>query len=175
MNSLNFSSGKKLVQTYLGDPDIQSKIDFEIRTNFLIHGWMSGLDGGNRYLPAEVRESNGKPLNDSDYVGKILPSFTGWMHSTSYIWSQMEDCNVCSVDWSRLTNYEYSVAALVNSNIVAPYIIEFMDFLIKNGMIVSESAIAGHSLGAQVAGIIGRHYNGTMDAIYGRFSRVKFI
>lgn len=79
----------------------------------------------------------------------------------------MEDCNVCSVDWSRLTNYEYSVAALVNSNLVAPYIIEFMDFLIKNGMIVSESAIAGHSLGAQVAGIIGRHYNGTLDAIYG--------
>lgn len=58
------------MQTYLGDPDIQSKIDFEIRTNFLIHGWMSGLDGGNRYLPAEVRESDGKSLNNSDYVDR---------------------------------------------------------------------------------------------------------
>lgn len=69
--SFNFSSGKELVQTYLGDPDIQSKIDFEIRTNFLIHGWMSGLDGGNRYLPADVRQSDGRQLIDSDYWHNI--------------------------------------------------------------------------------------------------------
>lgn len=89
------------------------------------------------------------------------------MRPTSIIWSHMDECNVCSVDWSRMANYEYSVAALVNTKMVANYMIEFVDFLITRGMNVQHVAIAGHSLGAQVAGIVGRHYQGLIDAIYG--------
>lgn len=97
----------------------------------------------------------------------ILPSFAGWIRSTSIIWSQVDECNVCAVDWSRLANYEYSIAALVSTKMVAMHIIQFMEFLIRHGMNVHETAIAGHSLGAQVASIVGQYYGGVLDAIYG--------
>lgn len=90
------------------------------------------------------------------------------MRRTTVTWAYIEDCNVCSVDWSRLSNYEYAIAALVNTNMVAEYMIEFMNFLISNGMNVRLTAIAGHSLGAQIAGKVGRYYNGIMGAIFGK-------
>lgn len=66
MTRIDFSGGKELNQTFLGDPDIRSKIDFGARTNFLIHGWLSGLDGGNMHLPEEVRATDGRSLNHSN-------------------------------------------------------------------------------------------------------------
>lgn len=54
-----YRNGKQLVQTYLNDPKIREKLDFGYPINFVIHGWLSGLDGGNLYLPREVRQSDG--------------------------------------------------------------------------------------------------------------------
>lgn len=90
------------------------------------------------------------------------------MRNTTTIWSEMENCNVCSVDWSRLSNYEYSIAALVHTDMVANYKIEFMNFLISKGMNIRLVGIAGHSLGAQIAGKVGRYYQGLIDAIFGK-------
>lgn len=89
------------------------------------------------------------------------------MRESAIRWADIENCNVCAVDWSRLSNYEYSVAALINTDMVANYMIKFMSFLITQGMEVRLSAIAGHSLGAQIAGKVGRYYQGLLDAIYG--------
>lgn len=175
-----YSYSEELVQTYLNDPDIRSKIDFRYPINLLWHGWLSGIDGGNRYLPEEVRSTDGTPLFHSNgaialALSFVLFSFTlfaGWMRSTTIDWSRADGSNICSVDWSRLANYEYSVAALVNTIMVTNYTIKFMDFLIANGMKVNESVAAGHSLGAQIAGAIGRHYGGIMDAIFGWSHRI---
>lgn len=90
------------------------------------------------------------------------------MRPTSINWTLAMNCNVCSVDWSRLANYEYSVAALKNTKLVTAFMIRFMEFLVGEGMRLQQVSIAGHSLGAQVAGFVGRNYRGRLRAIYGR-------
>lgn len=75
------------------------------------------------------------------------------MRSTSVTWSQFADCNVCAVDWSRLANYDYSVAAMRHTKMVTDALVYFMQFLIDNGMNISQVSIAGHSLGAQIGKI----------------------
>lgn len=72
----------------------------------------------------------------------------GWMKSTAISWSQYADCNVCCVDWSRLANYDYSIAAMRHTKMVAKSLVYFMEFLIENGMNIPEVAIMGHSLGS---------------------------
>lgn len=124
-----------------------------IPTKFVVHGWLGGLYGGNKFLP-------NRELKEED----------GWMHNTSTIWADKENSNVCSVDWSRLSNYEYAIAAMVNTEMVAKHMIAFMNFLITEGMDIKRVGIAGHSLGAQIAGKVGRYYQGLIDAIYGNES-----
>ncbi|XP_031616461.1 phospholipase A1-like isoform X2 [Contarinia nasturtii] len=138
-----------LKQTFLNDPDIKSKIDFTKPVNFLIHGWMGGLNGGNIYLPPDVRPKN------------------GWMRSTAQSWAKFADCNVCAVDWSRLANYDYSIAAMRHTKMVTDALEYFMQFLIDNEMEITQVSIAGHSLGAQIAGYIGEKFQGDIDSIYG--------
>lgn len=141
---------KTLVQAFATDPHIHTKLNMTIPIKFVVHGWLGGLYGGNKFLP-------NRELKEED----------GWMHNTSTIWADKEHSNVCSVDWSRLSNYEYAIAAMVNTEMVANHMIAFMNFLITEGMDIKQAAIAGHSLGAQIAGKVGRYYQGLIDAIYG--------
>lgn len=46
-------------QTYFNDPDILQKLDMTKPVSFLIHGWLGGLNGGNMYLPYEVKPKKG--------------------------------------------------------------------------------------------------------------------
>lgn len=84
-------------------------------------------------------------------------------------WTITKKCNVCAVDWSRLANYEYSIAALKHVKKVTNFMLKFMYFLKGKGMKVEETSIAGHSLGAQVAAFVGRNLRGALNAIYGAF------
>lgn len=70
-----------------------------------------------------------------------------WMRTIAMDWAQFGDCNVCAVDWSRLANYAYPIAAMHHSKIVADFVVQFMIFLMKNGMDFRQVSIAGHSLG----------------------------
>ncbi|XP_055311609.1 phospholipase A1-like [Sitodiplosis mosellana] len=136
-------------QTYLNDPDIASKIDLTKPMSFLIHGWLGGLNGGNMYLPSEG--GSGK----------------GWVRSSAASWARFANCNVCAVDWSRLANYDYSVAAMRHTKMVADALEYFVRFLIDNGVDIAKVKIAGHSLGSQIAGFIGEKFKGKIDSIYG--------
>lgn len=49
-----------LKQTFLNDPNIESKVDFTKPIHLLIHGWLGGLDGGNMYLPFRTKNGMGK-------------------------------------------------------------------------------------------------------------------
>lgn len=91
------------------------------------------------------------------------------MRKTAIDWVYNADCNVCIVDWSRLSNYIYPVAASGHTKMVADALVNFMHFLIKHGMNIEQVAIAGHSLGAQIAGLVGAKFDGKIDAIYGMF------
>lgn len=72
------------------------------------------------------------------------------MQTTALRWAQYADSNVCAVDWSRLANYDYSVAAMRHTKMVADFLEDFMKFLINKGMNITTVSIAGHSLGAQI-------------------------
>lgn len=89
------------------------------------------------------------------------------MRSTAISWSRYTKSNVCAVDWSRLANYDYSVAALKNTKLVTDFLLAFIDFLVVNGINLKKVSIAGHSLGAQIAGFVGAQYKGILNAIYG--------
>lgn len=86
---------------------------------------------------------------------------------TAIDWAHNADCNVCIVDWSRLSNYNYPIAASEHTKLVANALFNFMHFLIEHGMNIEQVAIAGHSLGAQIAGLVGAKFEGKIDAIYG--------
>lgn len=72
------------------------------------------------------------------------------MRSSAVNWAHFADCNVCAVDWSRLANYDYSIAAMRHTKMVADALEYFMNFLIDNGMDIALVSITGHSLGAQI-------------------------
>lgn len=55
-----------------------------------------------------------------------------------------------------MANINYTVAALVNTNIAAESVAECILNLVKAGVRTENIAIAGHSLGAHVAGFTGK-------------------
>lgn len=71
------------------------------------------------------------------------------MRSTAINWSHSTGSNVCTVDWSRLANYAYSICVFRHVKMVTNALIVFLKFLIKNGMNIKTVSIAGHSLGTQ--------------------------
>lgn len=83
-------------------------------------------------------------------------------------WARFADSNVCAVDWSRLANYDYSIAAMKHTKMVTDYLEHFMKFLIKHGMNITDVSIAGHSLGAQIGTRINNNsiLNHSSDVIY---------
>lgn len=91
----------------------------------------------------------------------------GWMNGTAINWANSSRTNVCAVDWSRLANYAYSICVKRHVQMVANALIRFMVFLVECGMDIRTVQIAGHSLGAHIAGIVGKYFNGSIDAIYG--------
>lgn len=53
-------SDKKLLrQTFRNDSSILTKIDFRRPVNFLIHGWLGGLNGGYQHIPSVVKPTKG--------------------------------------------------------------------------------------------------------------------
>lgn len=67
----------------------------------------------------------------------------------------------------HLANYDYPKAATDHSKMVTESFVRFMNFLVQRGMDVQKTSIAGHSLGAQIAGLIGHKFGGKLEAIYG--------
>lgn len=73
------------------------------------------------------------------------------MWRTSVEWAKEGRINVCAVDWSGLSNYDYSVSAMKHTEMVANALEMFIkNDLIKTGMDIRKFELAGHSLGAQI-------------------------
>lgn len=66
---------------------------------------------------------------------------------------------MCGVDWSSLgAGSKYYVPLLKNTHFVAEYVTEFIRNLEEAGVRAENIAIAGHSVGAHVAGFVGKHF-----------------
>lgn len=87
-------------------------------------------------------------------------------------WSK-NNVNVCAVDWGKLSlvAFNYFVVSQRNTVRAANYLIDVVHHFAKNGVNLSKASIAGHSMGAQIAGRIGaglKSRNITLGNIYGK-------
>lgn len=141
-----------MFQIYPKDPNLIHKLDFSKPINFLIHGWRDGLKGHDMY---------DRGYEDREYK---------WMYPLAKEWAQYNNSNVCIVDWSFLAKDEYSRAVFMQTDRVVERFMNFTRKLSKHGMDCNKVSIAGHSLGAHIAGMIGRRVqllSKELYAIYG--------
>lgn len=80
---------------------------------------------------------------------------------------------MCAVNWGLLSKemINYFVASQINTSRVASYLVEILIRLESLGMNLLDATLAGHSLGAQIAGKVGgelRQRNKTLGTIFGK-------
>lgn len=126
-------------------------------------------------------EMNQVMVNDTSSMDKLARDkpvvfiIHGWLDNANRSWvKQMTDdfityldVNVCIVDWHRLANYEYTIAARENIHRVAQHIVSLLENLQLVGYHPDNVTLVAHSLGGQIAGLVGEAFNGDIGAIYG--------
>lgn len=80
--------------------------------------------------------------------------------------------NVCAVDWGELSTAKlnYFTVSQTNTIRVANYLVELLLHLEKEGVDLAEVTLAGHSLGAHIAGDVGaqlRDMDKSLGTIFG--------
>lgn len=109
---------------------------------------------GTRFIIHGFNNDNRSPVNT--------------MITAAYL--RRNDMNVVVVDWGRGANTINYISARNRVNEVGPLLARFIDFLHQNGFILffSRLHIAGHSLGAHIAGIAGKRVTrGRVEVIVG--------
>lgn len=99
----------------------------------------------------------------------------GWLDNTTRVWFRKTvqdmikfgDSNVCGVNWARLAQYDYRIAAVKHVPIVSGYLTKFITFLLNSGMPLDNVTLVGHSMGAQISGQVGLNFNGKIPQIFG--------
>lgn len=71
-------------------------------------------------------------------------------------WAKYNNSNVCLVDWSFLAKGSYIFVVDFQLERVAKEMIKFTEILRPYGLNYTQVSVAGHSLGAHVAGLFGR-------------------
>lgn len=113
-----------------------------------------------------------RKLNSSINVAFIVHGYIDninrrWVRQTITNWIKYQDVQVCAVDWARLAAFEYSITANVNTYMVGDFLAVFIKYLMRNGFIIENMIIVGHSLGAHIAGFTGAALNGRLSQIIG--------
>lgn len=144
--------------------DISSGVvpyDYSRPFNFLIHGWHDGFNG-------EAMDF-GLPKPYIDH--RLRPEL--WMEPLAQKWVNYTGDNVVIVDWSDLARGEYFDTVRTKIPRAVTHIVNEMEKYMERGMDITKVSIAGHSLGAHVAGSVGREIKTSHDvqikAIYGMF------
>lgn len=106
------------------------------------------------------------------YPGKFLQiNGTAWMRHLITKWAN-NSINACTVDWGHLSyeSFNYFLVSQVNTVRVANYLTRLLLRLEKLGIDLAKVKLAGHSLGAQIAGKVGgklRKRGKMLGSIYG--------
>lgn len=109
-------------------------------------------------------------LDTSANLTLIIHGFTDnrkrhWINRLVHDLAQLAHTNVCIVDWNKLATIEYTIAVR-NVNRVGDHIGEFL-LGIQQHIPLDQVSIIGHSLGAHIAGAVGRRAGSQIDSIFG--------
>lgn len=140
-------------------------LNYSLPCNFLIHGWHDGFQGGENRMPTDGSQW-------IDY--RLKPDV--WMELLAQEWVRRTNSNVCVIDWSYLAKGDYVYTVKHQIPRVVNDVVTQMEMFYSRGMNISEVSIAGHSLGAHIAGAIGRDlktfHTLELKAIYGAFANI---
>ena len=78
-----------------------------------------------------------------------------------------ERVNLFNVDWSQESMTLNYVQSCLKIQQVAKVVSDFIQSLIMLGMSADKISIIGHSLGAHIAGVVGKHLDGQLNSIVG--------
>lgn len=139
-------------------PDVLP-FDYSRDFNFLIHGWHDGwLGEAIDWGPPKA------------YIDRRLRKDL-WMEPLGQKWFNYTNSNVVIVDWSSLARGSYDDTVRTKLPRAVEEIVAEMEKYMGRGMEIQSVTIAGHSLGAHVAGSVGRAikeiYGKKIKAIYG--------
>jgi pancreatic triacylglycerol lipase len=117
--------------------------------------------------PASVAASNFNPAHPTRF---IIHGWQGSAQSNANLWMRAAylargDFNCISIDWgvgAASINY---IAARNNVDPAGELAAEFMEFMLTQGADYNRMVVVGHSLGAHVAGFMGRHSGGRINTI----------
>lgn len=133
-------------------------MNFSKPINFVVHGWHDGMKGGDMFN-RNLSKSNGL-----------------WMEPLAKDWARYNNTNVCIVDWSFLAQGDYFHTINTQLKRVVTAFVNFMEILRGYGMDYRQVSIAGHSLGAHIAGMVGEAIKSKgweIYAIYGMCNKSK--
>ncbi|XP_037719626.1 lipase member H isoform X2 [Drosophila subpulchrella] len=75
--------------------------------------------------------------------------------------------NVLVADWGPVANLDYPTSRLAVKKVARVLAKLLEEFLQRHGISLDGVHVIGHSLGAHIAGRIGRHFNGTLGRVTG--------
>lgn len=110
------------------------------------------------------------------YPGRLLQiDGVPWMRHAIARWASAGGggINACAVDWGAISyeSFNYFVVSQTNTERVARYLVRVLLRLQRAGIVdLAKTKVAGHSLGAQIAGKVGarlRKHGHTLGFIYG--------
>ncbi|XP_032670871.1 pancreatic triacylglycerol lipase-like isoform X2 [Odontomachus brunneus] len=168
-----FDDDDNLVEmTFLDDPDALEVTDDNIgeRVLFYLHTSKKPKN------PELIYVNDTETLKKTSFDPKKPTRFVthGWMNShkskactlirDAYL--KHGDYNVIVIDWGNISCRPYFWASNQVKKI-ALYIADMLNFLQRNGMNMSETVMAGHSLGAHAVGLAARNCNGMIGYVVG--------
>ncbi|CAG7827736.1 unnamed protein product [Allacma fusca] len=132
-----------------------------INTTFIL----TSRDHQNGYrFPAMMKDPNVSDFDWGKDLNIILHGFsdntTTWVRNMASSFITSEDINVLSVDWKTGADMYYP-QSVANARVVAAQVVLFLEYLTETkGERLGDIHIIGHSLGAHIAGYIGKRFPG---------------
>ncbi|CAI5772738.1 lipase member I isoform X1 [Podarcis lilfordi] len=90
-----------------------------------------------------------------------------WIDEIKELLLKKEDSNVITVDWNRGATTVYYPSAVKNAKTVVGILNNLIDQMLANGASLDSVYMIGVSLGAHIAGFVGKAYNGKIRRITG--------
>lgn len=97
----------------------------------------------------------------------------GTMYELGMVWSEVNDTNVCIVDWSYWAYRNYFIDSMSSIYKVGQYLTDVIESLARNyGFEEDGFALSGHSLGAHIIGYVGNLLPWKPRICYGKFNEI---